>query len=159
MQLESQGRLLNSARFVEFHSLLYDSLHILDQGASALQQQVKELQDRVAHLMTVIVDNITVKDEEGIEVAVKAVEGIEKDVRPSQVCLVYFDNRQFLSTICYSTLDTIVDKELNEIREQNEWLQGLYADLNMDAVENCLNQPSTAQETFQVHGWIHVVPW
>jgi hypothetical protein len=61
----------------------------LDQGASALQQQVKELQDRVAHLMTVIVDNVTVKDEEGIEVAVKAVEGIEKDVKDLLRCASY----------------------------------------------------------------------
>jgi hypothetical protein len=74
------------------------------------------------------------------------------------VCLVYIDNRQFLSTVCYSTLNTIVDKELNEIREQNEWLQGLFTDLNMDAVESCLNQLSTAQEKFQVCGWINVVP-
>jgi prefoldin subunit 5 len=71
---------------VEFYSLLSDSLHNLDQGASALQQQVKELQDRVAHLMTVIVDNVTVKDEEGIEVAVNVVGGIEKDVKDLLRC-------------------------------------------------------------------------
>jgi hypothetical protein len=74
------------------------------------------------------------------------------------VCLEYFHNRQFLSTICYSTLNTIVDKELNGIREQNEWLQGLYTDLNMDAVDSCLNQLSTAQRKFQVRGWINVDP-
>jgi hypothetical protein len=61
----------------------------LDQAASALQQQVKELQDRVAYLMTVIVDNITMTDEEGSEVAVRAVKGIEKDVKDLLRCASY----------------------------------------------------------------------
>jgi hypothetical protein len=58
----------------------------LDQGASAVQQQVKELQEKVAHLRIVIVDNVTVKDEEGSEVAVKAVESLEKDVKELLRC-------------------------------------------------------------------------
>jgi hypothetical protein len=65
------------------------------------------------------------------------------------VCLVYFDNRRLLSTVCCSTLKTI-DKELAELRNQNEWLKGLYTDLNMDAVERCLNQLSAAQDKFRV---------
>jgi hypothetical protein len=61
----------------------------LDQGASAVQQQVKELQEKVAHLRIVIVDNVTVKDEEGSEVAVKAVESLEKDVKDLLRCASY----------------------------------------------------------------------
>ena len=60
-----------------------------------------------------------------------------------------FDNNQFLSTVCYSTL-VMIDKELTEIRKQNEWLQGLYTDLNMEAVEGCLDQLSAAHEKFTV---------
>jgi hypothetical protein len=44
----------------------------------------------------------------------------------------------------------MIDKELAELRSQNEWLQGLYTNLNMDAVESCLNQLSTAQDKFKV---------
>jgi len=44
----------------------------------------------------------------------------------------------------------MIDKELTEIRKQNEWLQGLYTDLNMEAVEGCLDQLSAAHEKFKV---------
>jgi hypothetical protein len=44
----------------------------------------------------------------------------------------------------------IIDKELTEIRKQNEWLHGLYKDLNMEAVEGCLDQLSAAHEKFTV---------
>jgi hypothetical protein len=59
------------------------------QEASDVQQKVKELQKRVSHLMIVIVDNITVKYEEGSEVVVKAVQGIEKDVKDLLRCVSY----------------------------------------------------------------------
>jgi hypothetical protein len=45
-------------------------------------QKVKELQDRVCHLMVVIVDNVTSKNEKGSdEVIVKAAKGIERDIK------------------------------------------------------------------------------
>jgi hypothetical protein len=75
------------------------------QEASAVQQKVKELQERVGHLMIVIVDNVTVKYEEGSEVVVKAVGVLRKISRPPQVCLVYFDNRQLLSMLQHSEDD------------------------------------------------------
>jgi hypothetical protein len=59
------------------------------QEASDVQQKVKELQKRVSHLMIVIVDNVTVKYEEGSEVVVKAVQGIEKDVKDLLRCVSY----------------------------------------------------------------------
>jgi hypothetical protein len=58
----------------------------------------------------------------------------------------------------YRTLKTI-DKELSELRNQNEWLQGLYTDVNIEAVESCINQLSTAQEKFKVCRWISVSKW
>jgi hypothetical protein len=47
-------------------------------------QKIKELQDRVCHLMVVIVDYVTSKNEEGSlndEVIVKAAKGIERDIK------------------------------------------------------------------------------
>ena len=46
-----------------------------------MEEKIKELQDRVCHLMVVIVDNVTSKNEEGTdEVIVKAAKGIERDI-------------------------------------------------------------------------------
>src|SRR5260221_11738986 len=151
MRLELQSRLSKYARSVELYtkSLRHCFAYSVYQDASAVQEKVKEMQERVAHLMIVIVDNVTVNHKEGSEVVVKAVEGIEKDVKDLLRCVSYFYNRQLPSTICYRTLKKI-EKELTEIRKQNEWLQGLYTDLNMDAVDSCLSQLSIAQERFKV---------
>ena len=52
------------------------------QNISTIEEKVKELQDRVCHLMVVIVDNVTSKNEEGTdEVIVKAAKSIERDIR------------------------------------------------------------------------------
>ena len=52
------------------------------QNISAIKEKVKELQDRVCHLMVVIVDNVTSKNEEGTdEVIVKAAKSIERDIK------------------------------------------------------------------------------
>jgi hypothetical protein len=83
---------LKYARFVNFYTVrLQDGLHTICvyQEASAVQQKVKELQNRVGHIMIVIVNNVTVKYEEGSEVVVKAVEGIEKDVKDLLRCASY----------------------------------------------------------------------
>ena len=49
------------------------------QNVSAVGKKVKELQDRVCHLMVVIVDNVTSKNESD-ELIVKAAKGIERDI-------------------------------------------------------------------------------
>jgi hypothetical protein len=55
---------------------------IICQSVSAVEEKVKELQDRVCHLMVVIVDNVTSKNEEGgDEAIVKAAKGIERDIK------------------------------------------------------------------------------
>ena len=55
------------------------------QNISVVGQKGKELQDRVCHLMLVIVDNVTSKNETGCddndEVIVKAAKGIERDIK------------------------------------------------------------------------------
>ena len=55
------------------------------QNISVVGQKVKELQDRVCHLMVVIVDIVTSKNGNGSEdtdeVIVKAAKGIERDIK------------------------------------------------------------------------------
>ena len=52
------------------------------QNISVVGKKVKELQDRVCHLMVVIVDTVTSNNENGSdEVIVKAAKGIERDIK------------------------------------------------------------------------------
>jgi hypothetical protein len=121
------------------------------QDASAVEEKVKELQDRVCHLMVVIVDNVTAKCEDGSkEAIVKAAECIEGDIRDLLRCAFCVWSSE-TTTNCWvpcSTLTTI-NHELTEIREQNGWLTALYKDLNMSRVESCLERLSTALERFK----------
>ena len=59
--------------------------NLLFQNISVVGQKVKELQDRVCHLMVVIVDIVTSKNENSSdntdEVIVKAAKGIERDIK------------------------------------------------------------------------------
>ena len=53
-----------------------------NQEASDAEQKVKELQVRIGDLMIIIVDHVTLKDEEGSkETVVKTEEGIEQDIK------------------------------------------------------------------------------
>ena len=55
---------------------------IIHQEASDVEQKVKELQVKVGDLMIVIVDHVTLKDEEDSKVTVvKTAEGIEQDIK------------------------------------------------------------------------------
>jgi hypothetical protein len=57
------------------------------QEASEVEQKVKELQVKVGDLMIVIVDHVTLKDEEDSKVAVvKTAEGIEQDIKDLLRC-------------------------------------------------------------------------
>ena len=55
------------------------------QNIPVVGQKVKELQDRICHLMLVIVDIVTSQNENGSddtdEVIVKAAKGIERDIK------------------------------------------------------------------------------
>jgi hypothetical protein len=51
--------------------------------------------------------------------------------------------------VCYSTLKTIKG-DLDKITAQGAWRLGVYIDLNMTAVDDCLNRLSTALEKFKV---------
>ena len=57
------------------------------QEASEVEQKVKELQVTVGNLMIVIVNHVTLKDEEGSkEAVVKTAEGIEQDIEELLRC-------------------------------------------------------------------------
>ena len=57
------------------------------QEASEVEQKVKELQVTVGNLMIVIVNHVTLKDEEGSkEAVVKTAEGIEQDIKELLRC-------------------------------------------------------------------------
>ncbi|KDR71112.1 hypothetical protein GALMADRAFT_75409, partial [Galerina marginata CBS 339.88] len=131
--------LLQSAAGVIPVPLLQESIEValkiieVCEEASAVESKVKELQDRVGHLMVVIVAHVTAENEEGSkEVVVKAAKGIEEDIKG-----------------LLSTLGTI-NGDLGKISEQNGWVIAIYKDLNMNTVEDCLNRLSTALEKFKV---------
>jgi 2-iminoacetate synthase ThiH len=57
------------------------------QDILAVEQKVKELQERVGHLIIIILHHVTPKNEEGSEEAVvKTVKGIEEDIKTLVRC-------------------------------------------------------------------------
>jgi len=57
------------------------------QDALVVEQKVKELQERVSHLMIVILHRVTPKNEDGSEEAVvTTVKGIEEDIKALVRC-------------------------------------------------------------------------
>ena len=78
---------MNYARYVRFRLRMVARWFTIYyfQNISVAGQKVKELQDRVCHLMVVIVDIVTSKNENGSddtdEVIVKAAKGIERDIK------------------------------------------------------------------------------
>ena len=60
---------------------------IIHQEASNVEQKVKELQVRVGNFMIVIVDHVTLKDEEGSkDTLMKSAGGIEQDIKELLRC-------------------------------------------------------------------------
>ena len=51
--------------------------------------------------------------------------------------------------VYYSTVKTI-NKDLDEIAAQGQWKLGIFSDLNMKAVDGCLDCLSTALDNFKV---------
>ncbi|PPR03756.1 hypothetical protein CVT26_005795 [Gymnopilus dilepis] len=102
-------------------------IEVLEEG-SAVEQKVKELQDRVGHLMIVVVDNVT-KEEEEANAKAKL---LERDIAG-----------------LLSTLGTI-QEDLTEISEQNRWVITFYKDLNTSTLEACMSRLATALEKFKL---------
>ncbi|KAJ3513168.1 hypothetical protein NLJ89_g3100 [Agrocybe chaxingu] len=136
---EQALKLLQFAASVIPVPLLQDAIRValkiieICKEASAVEQKIKELQDRVGHLMIVIVDHVTAQNEEGSkEVVMQAAKGIERDIE------------DLLSTL------TTINEDLSQVCKQNEWLLGLYTELNMNVVESCLQRLSIALEKFKL---------
>jgi hypothetical protein len=63
-------------------------IKIFHQDASAVEQKVKDLQERVSHLMIDILRHVTPKSEESNnEAVVKVVKGIEEDIKQLLRCV------------------------------------------------------------------------
>ena len=62
-------------------------MKIFHQEASAVEQKVKDLQERVSHLMIEILRHVILESEEGNdEAVVKIVKGIEEDIKQLLRC-------------------------------------------------------------------------
>ena len=62
-------------------------MKIFHQDASVVEQKVKDLHERVSHLMIDILCHVTPKSEEGSdEAVVKVVKGIEEDIKQLLWC-------------------------------------------------------------------------
>ena len=122
---------------------------ILYQDVSDAEQKVKELQDRVGNLMIVILDHVTLKNEEGIkETIVRTGEGIEQDIKE----LLWWGLRMVVLygfLWHYSILWTI-NEDLTKISAQNRWVMAVYKQRNMNALEECMNRLSAAMQKFTV---------
>ena len=64
-----------------------DLIKTFHQDASAVEQEVKDLQERVSHLMIDILRHVTPKSEEGNDKAVvRVIKGIEEDIKQLLRC-------------------------------------------------------------------------
>ena len=125
---------------------------IFNQDASDVEQKVKELQVRVGDLMIVIVDHVTLEDEEGSkETIVKTAKGIEQDIKELLRCSLRILSLTASNDI-YRVLETI-NEDLSKISAQNRWVIAIYKQNNVNALEECMNRLSTAMQKFMVCIW------
>ena len=122
---------------------------IIYQEASNVEQKVKELQVKVGDLMIVIVDHVTLKDEEDSKATVvKTAEGVEQDIKELFRCgLRIVVSYSFWGH--YSILGTI-NEDLTNISSQNRGVIAIYKQLNMNALDTCINRLSNAMQKFTV---------
>ena len=100
--------------------------------------------------MIVIVDHATLKDEGSKEAVMKIAENIEQDIKE---LLRYATNTGLLRLLMnYSILETI-NEDLTKISAQNRWVITVYKQLNMNALDDCMNRLSNAMQKFTVRIW------
>ena len=106
--------------------------------------------------MVVIVDHVTLKDEEESKASiVKTAEGIEQDIKE----LLRYGLRMVVSYdfwYHYSILGTI-NEDLSKISAQNRWVIAVYKQPNMNALDECMNRLSNAMQKFTVCIWTNDV--
>ena len=99
--------------------------------------------------MIVIVDHVTLKDEEGSkEIVGKTTEGIEQDIKELLWCGLRMLSLT-ASDLIYSVLETI-NEDLLKISSQNRWVIAVYKQHNVNTLEECMNRLSTAMQKFTV---------
>ncbi|PPQ95395.1 hypothetical protein CVT26_008240 [Gymnopilus dilepis] len=115
--------------------MLQDAIEIalkiieLCEESSAVEQKVKDLQDRVGHLMILILTHVTEENEEGDRAkVVNSAKTIEKYIE-----------------LLLNTL-RMVNRDLTEIQAQNRWVLAIYRDLNMRTIDDCMNRLSLAND-------------
>ena len=102
--------------------------------------------------MIVIVDHVTLKDEIGSkETVMKIAENLGQDIedllRYSLRILVSYGFWRY-----YSILGTI-NEDLTQISAQTRWVKTVYKELNMNALDECMNRLSNAMQKFTVCIW------
>ena len=113
---------------------------------------MKELQVRIGDLMIVIVDHVTLKDEEDSkEIVGKTTEGIQQDIKELLRCGLRMVSLT-ASDVIYSVLETI-NEDLLKISSQNRWVIAVYKQHNVNTLEECMNRLSIAMQKFTVCIW------
>ncbi|KAJ7458015.1 hypothetical protein B0H11DRAFT_1738030 [Mycena galericulata] len=92
--------------------------------ATAVEEKVKQLQQRVYSLTLLMLDKVPVASSanEDLQASIKKLQGI---------------------------MENII-QELNGIKEQKKWLLIFFRDMNKDRVDRCLNHVDTAMEQFTI---------
>ena len=120
---------------------------IFHQGASDIEQKVKELQVRVGGYLAVIVRHVTRNDEEGTkETFVKT---FGQDIEELLRCGLQMGSLSASDDMLYSVLKSI-NKDLEKISAQNRWVIAVYKQPNMRSIEKCMNWLSIAMQKFTV---------
>ena len=126
---------------------------IVYQGATEVEQSVRELQKRIDDLMTIILGHLAPRDEDVDDSRIrKAAEEIQKDVQDlqRQVAIFLFKiitKRSF--SIWNRTLSSIVT-DLDQIKDQNRLILFFFRDLNKSKVTRCMNNLAATLEKFGV---------
>ena len=127
---------------------------IFHQEASDVEEKVKELQVRVGDLLVIIVNHVTLNlnEEDTKETFVKT---FGQDIEELLRCGLQMGSLTASDDMLYSVLKSI-NKHLEKISAQNRWVIAVYKQLNMNAIEKCMNRLSTAMQKFTVCIWRNV---
>ena len=117
------------------------------QGASDIEQKVKELQVRVGDYLAIIVRHVTRNDEEGTKESF--VKTFGQDIEELLRYSLQIGSLTASDDMLYSVLKSI-NKDLEKISAQNRWVIAVYKQPNMNAIENCMNRLSIAMQKFSV---------
>jgi hypothetical protein len=108
-----------------------------------MEQQIKDLKNRVCELMLLMVDAIHGKHVADISL------DLVTDIGWLSECVFALGYFRLSDRPCNRHLST-VKAELEQIKQQNRWLLFFFANLNKSKVEDCVNSLQDALQRFQV---------